>query len=521
MKENRFNLIDESWIPVVGKGKVGLRQIFADESISALGGNPVEKIAVFKLLLAIAQSAVTPKDETEWKSLGISGLQKRVSDYLDKYYDCFWLYGEKPFLQMPELKKKAEALSKKEKSEPYKIGNGAFADLMAENNTCVTEYDFRDVSQNDSDKALFLLAVINFAFYGKQPNQELSLEKNLKKNVIAKPGASLGFSNYLHTFGLVENVITSVYYNLISEQNVKSYTWLSEGVGKPFWEMMPTTESDCVTETSKKTLLGHLVPLSRYVLMVDNGLYFTEGVIYHLAKSEKKKGQSVENWIETSMSWYLEKDEIKALNADISKKPWRMLTSMLSLSDTERKYCNLGLSLFINRISEYDKVFSIWSGGIDVSGDSFGKKIKNNDDYVESEIQLHSSAFGDSFCNKLFEEMRKLNEFCSDLQKFVVGYNVEIRGGKSSKNAKQIGSQNIPSVESDYWQQCEGVFQRIVDTCSIENTDQYNQEMDKINAQIWQFVKQIYNQYCPNQSARQLEAWAKNFPKKFEKKRLS
>ena len=39
MKENRFNLIDEPWIPVVGKGKVGLRQIFVDESISALGGN--------------------------------------------------------------------------------------------------------------------------------------------------------------------------------------------------------------------------------------------------------------------------------------------------------------------------------------------------------------------------------------------------------------------------------------------------------------------------------------------------
>lgn len=46
MKENRFNLIDEPWIPVVGKGKVGLKDIFADESISALGGNPVEKIAV-------------------------------------------------------------------------------------------------------------------------------------------------------------------------------------------------------------------------------------------------------------------------------------------------------------------------------------------------------------------------------------------------------------------------------------------------------------------------------------------
>lgn len=67
--ENRFNLIDEPWVPVADHGRVSLRQIFSNPDYRSLGGNPVQKIAVLKLLLAIAQSEATPKDEAEWKAL--------------------------------------------------------------------------------------------------------------------------------------------------------------------------------------------------------------------------------------------------------------------------------------------------------------------------------------------------------------------------------------------------------------------------------------------------------------------
>ena len=68
--ERRFNLVDENWIPVAGENLVSLRRVFTDHSLMALGGNPVEKIALTKLLLAIAQTAYTPKDEEEWARLG-------------------------------------------------------------------------------------------------------------------------------------------------------------------------------------------------------------------------------------------------------------------------------------------------------------------------------------------------------------------------------------------------------------------------------------------------------------------
>ena len=54
--ERRFNLIDEPWLPIVDVGRVSLRQVFSEPSYRALGGNPVQKIALMKLLLALDDS---------------------------------------------------------------------------------------------------------------------------------------------------------------------------------------------------------------------------------------------------------------------------------------------------------------------------------------------------------------------------------------------------------------------------------------------------------------------------------
>jgi hypothetical protein len=69
--ENRFNLVEEPWIPVTGEGLVSLRRVFSDGKLRAFGGNPVQKIALLKLLLAIAQSASTPENDEEWERMGL------------------------------------------------------------------------------------------------------------------------------------------------------------------------------------------------------------------------------------------------------------------------------------------------------------------------------------------------------------------------------------------------------------------------------------------------------------------
>ena len=44
MTKNRFNLIDEPWIPVADVGTVSLMQVFSEASYKSLGGNPVERL---------------------------------------------------------------------------------------------------------------------------------------------------------------------------------------------------------------------------------------------------------------------------------------------------------------------------------------------------------------------------------------------------------------------------------------------------------------------------------------------
>ena len=95
--ENRFNLVVEPWIPIADVGRVSLRQIFSDPSYRALGGNPIQKIAITKLLLAIAQAAYTPKDNEAWELLGSKGLAQNCLTYFVsswvKFQSPEWLDG--------------------------------------------------------------------------------------------------------------------------------------------------------------------------------------------------------------------------------------------------------------------------------------------------------------------------------------------------------------------------------------------------------------------------------------------
>ncbi|MFV0508129.1 MAG: type I-E CRISPR-associated protein Cse1/CasA [Shewanella algae] len=154
--ENRFNLIDEPWIPVADHGRVSLKQIFENAEYRSLGGNPVQKIAVLKLLLAIAQAAATPKDEAEWKTLGAQGLSDRCLSYLDQWYDRFYLYGGRPFLQMPAISAA--------KIQPY----GAVMPEVSTGNTTVLCQTQVQRVLDDGARALLLLTLMGFALSGKK-----------------------------------------------------------------------------------------------------------------------------------------------------------------------------------------------------------------------------------------------------------------------------------------------------------------------------------------------------------------
>lgn len=117
MADNIFSLLDEPWVQVVYRdghpGEISLRQIFSDApDIKELSGDiPQQKLPLIRLFLAILYRAyrVVGVNEEQMRELWKEIFSSKhfdmdiVSRYLDKWEDRFFLIGERPFFQIPDL----------------------------------------------------------------------------------------------------------------------------------------------------------------------------------------------------------------------------------------------------------------------------------------------------------------------------------------------------------------------------------------------------------------------------------
>ena len=100
-----MNLVNEPWIPVIGKNNVhrlaSLTDIFKDgDTIADLAANPCQRIALMRLLICIAQAALDgPTDEPDWQACR-PRLAPAVLAYLEKWQHRFNLFGDHAFLQV-------------------------------------------------------------------------------------------------------------------------------------------------------------------------------------------------------------------------------------------------------------------------------------------------------------------------------------------------------------------------------------------------------------------------------------
>ena len=483
---NRFNLVDEPWIPIVGKGMVSLAAIFSDHSLSALGGNPVQKIALTKLLLAIAQSAYTPTDD-DWKKLGASGMAKKSLDYLTVKKDLFWLYGERPFLQMPAIVKA--------KKQSY----GAVQLYIATGNTTVLTQGQVKNTFNDAEKASLVVQLMGFGLGGKKTDNSVVLSKGYqgKSNNKGKPstgkfGPSIGFMGFLHSFLQGKYLIETLWLNLFTEENLEGLKYFSDGLGKAPWERMPQGE-DCPTAKSlQSSYIGRLVPISRFVLLADNGLHYSEGVVH--------PGYA-EGLVDPSIAVNYLRAKAKVIWADTEKRPWRQLPALLSFLESENKgtFDCLQLRIGVQRAKKHLSVFGIWSGGLRVSSNAGEQYMSGSDDFVQSELYLDASSLGEIWFSKLKQEMNELENLSKIMWSATMTFfKAQNREGKDQ--AAQAG--NL------FWQLCERKFQALVDACN----DNSGEELKKLRRAFAGFVHKAYNTYCPKDSARQIDAWAANRP---------
>jgi len=484
MLENRFNLVNEPWIPIVDVGRVSLRQVFSVPSYRALGGNPVQKIALMKLLLAITQAACTPKDDDEWEALGSQGLPEKCLRYLDKWQDRFNLYGDKPFLQIPNI------------SPAKEQSLGAVLPEIATGNTTVYNAIQLEKELNDADKALLILTLMGFGLAGKKADNTIVLSEGYTgktkpngKSTSGKAGASIGFMGFLHSFLQGKSILQSLWFNLLTQENIAEIGLYPQGLGIAPWEAMPQGEICPIAQQLQQSFMGRLIPISHFCLLSDDRLHYSEGI------SHPDHNAGV---VDPSVAVDFTKAKPKVIWVNSERRPWRFLTALLNFMEANSgSFKCYHLSLGLLRARQEATKIGIWSGGLSVKNTAGEHFVSGNNDFVESTVFMKSDDLGDNWYSQLKLEMAELDQ----LAKIIYGSTKSFFADLGIHDAKQAAN-----ASNLFWQLTERQFQNLIAAC--EDSEKTKQ----LRKTFAQFASKAYNDTCPKDTARQLDAWAKNHP---------
>ena len=263
----------------------------------------------------------------------------------------------------------------------------------------------------------------------------------------------------------------------------------NHGVGVAPWEKMPLGEDDDIARDLKGSLMGRLVPLSRFCFLHEDGIKLTEGIAHLTYK---------DGIYDPSVCVIDNGKEPKAVWADPEKKPWRQLDSLLSfLGNSSANGC-VQLKLPLERIQRLNKCFGVWSGGIKLTANSGEQYLTGSDDEVQSEVLLpEPTCQGEFWFVEFCKVITKLNDKADILRKSVKRYLDEF-------SIKNDGI--LEQVSMDYWQYVDKFSQEIVTNCYMENMS----EVDNLMKKCLRFSYDIFDKYCPCDTPRQMKAWAKH-----------
>lgn len=478
--ENKFNLIDEAWVPIEEIGLVSLKQIFSNPEYRALSGTPIQKIALTKFLLAIAQASYTPSDNNDWYALGSDGLAEKCLTYLSKWHEKFWLFGKQPFLQMPEIKK-----------AKVKSFGSVMPEIATGNTTLLLESQVEPVLQN-ADLALLVITLMGCALGGKKTDNRINLSKGYKKGASGKPGTFISRKGLMHSFLLGEFFLDTLWFNLLTCEDIKQIGNYTSELGVAPWEKMPEGEDCSTAKVLKSSLLGRLVPLSKFILISGNGLHYSDG-IEHLGYKD--------GGIDPSATIDHSAKEARALWTDPEKRPWRHLSALLSFisqGNTNMTNC-YQIKFGLSRVRESVDFIGIWSGGMKVSNNAGEQYATGRDNFVESTVMLQSSWLGELWYEQLKVELSELEDLSSTVSKKTASY-------FNSLGMKEQASAQAKKATYLFWELCEKYFQELINSCT--DADQ----LKKMRGKFARHAMNTFDGVCFRETARQLDAWAKNRP---------
>lgn len=482
-----FNLVEQPWIPIAGEARMrSLAEVFTAPAPLRLSGNAVDKIVLFRLLLSIVHASNEVPDIAAWRALTPEKLAANARDYLREHKSEFDLYGDRPFLQFPQLKGK---------ETPQK--DTSYSSLLLEVATGISA-SFTGWNQerplSEAKKAQLILRSVCYAIGGKKYDQKISLTKGLSKAASGSAGTLLGKQGHLHTYLIGNNLWESFHLNMLAVEEIAKTRGFPNGMGRPAWEVMPQGEDDGRAQNYRWTYFGRLLPLDKYLLLTDSGIIKTDGIPY-----SSKKG----TFVDPAITTYNDGKENKTVRVQTTKKPWRELQAILGfLNNWGSNACPpFFLSLGLAKIKPTMEWVRVWSGGLEVSWNAGEQYVSGTNDYVESEFELPCGSLSSQWLSRYQELMKELQKISEVLCSSVKRYHKKMKVGNGNKLAS-----NATTV---FWELLEPHSPTIINLaaeCDEAKTSREKNEWKNI-------ATDIYDQFCPNATERQMMVWAENRPK--------
>ena len=476
--KKEFNLATDSWIKLAGRPPVSLLDFFANDDAIVLGGTAIQKLVVFRLLLAILQASCSLEDEEEWKELTIEEMKALAINYLKLHIAEFALYDtEKPFLQHPQV------TVKKEKLLP--IG-AFFPGVCVGNATVLYSSNILPETVSDQDTVYALLQLVTFGMGGKKPDQSIIFAPGYeKKSAPSSPALGRG---WLHSFPLGDNIFETLKLNIFSEEKIEEIAFLKSGIGVPPWESMPLKEVGTEADAYTSSLLGWLVPISRFCRLEDGMVHMTSGVEYpkittglcDLSVSTKSVGSGA-------------KKAISAVQAQTSCLPWRQLDAVMA-------YLGKGSALGCKSIQMRSQdAIGIWCLGMQVSDNSGEQFFSGWDDFVESTFTAHKGWIGTVFFENYLQEFCEINKLKGILYAAIMNY-------YKSMNAEDFGREFADRGVRNFWSYAEGLSLNFIRACAEGDPSKFQSKFNEL-------ILKAYSDVGPSLGIRQLMCYEQNKPR--------
>ena len=379
------------------------------------------------------------------------------------------------------------------------LSYGALLPEVASGNTSVLFEGQIERPLSDAGRAMLLLVNMSCCFGGKKVDKTVVLSPGLEKSSSARPGPALCSGGLLHSFFLGRTWRETIWLNLLTRTDLASERVFSEGVGIPPWEKMPGGEDDAVAHALQSSLMGRLVPMARFYLLEPEGIHSVEGIQHpdylHGGVFDPSAAALLEGF----------KGKIRMIWADPDKRPWRILTALLSFLQKDGKASCLQLKWGAARLSRSGlKQFRIWSGGIRLSSNAGEQYLSGSDDVVESELTLFTDWLNgedSDWFDQLQGAMSRVDTLGNRLYKAVWGYFQEEKVDNADELAKR--------ASREFWQLAERHFYALTQACASEEVEK---NVTEVLRWLWSCVQDCYARTCPKETARQLQHWAEHRP---------